>query len=366
MSKLLLDALLSNLRGLPFNLEFAVTNKCNLKCIQCNVWRYYMENPEKLREELTVKEIENIFSSYEGFSVIGITGGEPFLREDLPQIIGILSRTQRNLKMLFITTNGQLPETIERKVRKILEDRDAEGHKFRLTHLVSLDGPEDLHDYIRGVKGAYNKAADTIRRLSELRSSYDLFETGTITVCSPFNIDRFDETISEISKLKDVYELEPSFCVWFEGQLYKNIGKSRNVKVEETRRKLIDLIPEIKLVVKKQGSLLSTGRSIFYDLLGYWLKNPGKQVVPCSAARIRYFLDPYGNIYPCTIFNAKVGNLQRYDYSLIRLIRSRARRRVRHLVERGSCPVCCNTCETIPSLMAHPFHTFIRRIESRI
>lgn len=361
-SGVLLDALLSNVRNLPFNLEFAVTNKCNLRCVQCNVWRYYNENPEKSREELTVEEIENIFSSYNGFSMIGITGGEPFLREDLPEIVSVISRTQRKLRMLFITTNGQLPETTERKLREILENRDANGRRFRLVQLVSLDGPRNLHNYIRSNEKAYDRVINTIKLLSELRSVYDIFDLGTVTVCSPFNIDKFDEVISEIAKLKNEYDLEPSFCVWFKGRLYKNIKSQEDV--EKFRRKLIDLIPEIKGVVKKRKSLLSTGRCVFYDLLNSWLENPTKQVVPCGAAKVRYLLDTYGNVYPCTIFNAAIGNLRHYNYSLIELLSSNRRRKVRLLVEREGCPICCNTCETIPAMMAYPLHTLIKWINS--
>lgn len=364
-SGVLWDAFLSQLRNLPFDLEFSISNKCNLRCLQCDVWRYYEENPEKSKEELTTKEIKDVFSSYDRFSVIGITGGEPFLREDLPQIVNILSQTQKRLKMLFITTNGQATKKIVKNIQETLENRDAKKHKFMLTQLVSLDGQRDLHNYIRGIKGAYNKTVETIKRLSDLRSSHDLFEVGTVTCCSPFNIDRFSEVINEIARLRDEYDLEPSFCIWFEGQLYKNLGEYRNVRVEEFREKLIDLIPEIKRAVRKKGTLLSTGRGIFYDLLDEWLKNPTKQVVPCGGAKIRYFLDPYGNVYPCTIFNANIGNLRYHNYNFIKLIHSDARRKVRRLVERESCPICCNTCETIPAMMAHPFRTFIRWMESK-
>jgi len=364
-SGVLLDALLSNVRNLPFNLEFAVTNKCNLKCVQCSVWRYYNEDPEKSREELTIEEIENIFSSYNGFSVIGISGGEPFLREDLPDIVSIISQTQRKLRMLFITTNGQLPETTERKLQEILENRDGNGRRFRLVQLVSLDGPRDLHNYIRGNGEAYDRAIKTIKLLSKLRSVYDTFDIGTVTVCSPFNINKFNEVISEIARLKNEHDLEPSFCVWFKGQLYKNIKSQEDI--EDFRRKLVDLILEIKGIVKKRKSPLSAGRRVFYDLLNAWLKNPTKQVVPCGAAKVRYLLDPYGNVYPCTIFNVTIGNLRCYNYSLIELLSNNSRRRkVRLLVKRESCPICCNTCETIPAIMAYPLHALIKWINSSV
>ncbi|MDI6903781.1 MAG: radical SAM protein [Methanocellales archaeon] len=359
------DAVLSSIRDLPFNLEFAVTYKCNVRCVQCNVWQYYKENPERAKKELTIEEIVRIFSSYNGFSVIGITGGEPFLRNDLTQIIRILAQTQRKLRILFITTNGQIPQLIENRVKEVLEDRDGNGYDFRLTQLVSLDGPRVIHDYIRGVKGAYDKAIDTIMRLSELRSSYSLFEVGSVTVCSPFNIGRFNEVIDEVARLGNEYDLEPTFCVWFEGQLYKNIGQHKGKEIDEFRKELIGSIPAIKRIVGKKGSSLTKGRCFFYDLLNYWLKNPERQVVPCGAAKVRYFLDPYGNVYPCTIYNTAIGKLRDFDDDFTKLINSNSREHVRRLVEEEKCPICCNTCETIPAMMANPFHTVIKLLKAR-
>jgi len=362
---LVFSAVSHNFKDTPFDLEFAVTNRCNLRCIQCDIWRYYEERPKEIQTELRIEEIEKIFSSYRGFKVFGITGGEPFLREDLPEIVGIVAKTQRKLESLFITSNGQLTERISGKVREILEDIESIDRSFDFTQLISVDGPKDLHDHIRGFAGAHDRALETIRLLSNIRAAHTSFSIGTVTVCSPFNIDRFDEVIYHISELKKEYDLEPSFCVWFEGQLYKNVGKLKDMKVEEFRKKLIALIPQIKSVVKTD-SLVSTGRSIFYDLLGLWLKNPSTQIVPCGAARIRYFLGPTGDVYPCTIFNHKIGNLRDYDLDLNRLFQSNSRKQTRYLVEEEKCPICCNTCETIPAMMAKPAHTTAKWLKSKL
>lgn len=364
-SKLLFAAILNNLRDLPFDLEFAVTNRCNLRCIHCGSWRYYEEHPEKIQAELRIEEIDKIFSLYRRFNVVGITGGEPFLRDDLPKIVNIIAKTQRKLESLFITSNGQLTETILGKVKEILGNIESIDTSLALTQLISIDGPKDLHDHMRGFAGAHDKALETIRLLHDIKAGYPSLHLGTVTVCSPFNIDRFDEVITHISELKKEYDLEPSFCIWFEGQLYKNVGKCKDIKIEEFRKKLIALIPQIKSVVKTD-SLLSTGRSIFYDLLGLWLENPSAQIVPCGAARIRYFLGATGDVYPCTIFNHKIGNLRDYDFDLNRLFQSNSRKQTRYLVEEERCPICCNTCETIPAMMTKPIHTVAQWLKSKL
>jgi len=364
-SSVVLSAFLHNLLDVPFDLEFAVTNRCNLKCIQCNIWRHYEENPELAKEELSAERIARIFSSYRGFNVVGITGGEPYLRADLPEILDAIVSTQRSLQSLFITTNGQLCDVTTAKVKEMLKRMDRYGVRFDLNHLVSIDGPRELHDEIRGVVGAHEKALKTLRLLAELASSYPSFHVGTVTVCSPFNVNRLSEVLDHISELKEEYDLEPSFCVWFQGQLYKNIEEYQNRKLEEFRQRLIDYIPRMKSIVRS-GSAISIGRSIFYDLLSLWLRNPSSQVVPCGAARIRYFLDPYGSLYPCTIFNHKAGALADFDDDLKKLFLSDARMKVRHQVENEKCPICCNTCETIPAMVVNPIHTTAKWLESRL
>jgi len=361
----LFDAVMSRVRDRPFDIDFAVTNMCNCRCVQCSVWKYYLKKPEKVREELTVEEIKRIFSSYKGFSIVGITGGEPYMRRDLADVLTAIASTQPKLKMLYITTNGQLPDVTEATLRAFMERHRGEGWRFKLIQLVSLDGPKEIHDRIRGIKGAYDRAMETIEAVHRLMDSYSNLEFGTVTVCSPYNINRIGEVFAEVERVVDEYGGEPSFCVWFVGQLYKNYELSRDVDVEEFRRKLMACIPEAIRVVGR-GSALTFGRKMFYVLLSEWLKNPGRQVLPCMAAKVRYFLDPYGNVYPCTISELRVGNLRELGYDFEALFESEGRRRVRQLVEAEKCPICCNTCETIPTMMAQPVRTALKLLKAKL
>ena len=74
----------SNMKRLsfPFKCSFAVTYRCNMRCAMCNIWK---KPPGG--EELTAEEIAKFFRRAGKFSWVGITGGEPFLRDDLPGVI---------------------------------------------------------------------------------------------------------------------------------------------------------------------------------------------------------------------------------------------------------------------------------------
>ena len=80
--------------GVPINLTFSVTNVCQSRCKTCNIWEIYRNQPEKRHEELTLEEIEKIFQSMGHIYVFNISGGEPFLRSDIKEIIAIAKKVR--------------------------------------------------------------------------------------------------------------------------------------------------------------------------------------------------------------------------------------------------------------------------------
>ena len=73
--------------GMPINLTFSITNICQSRCKTCNIWELYEKQPQKRNEELALEEIKSIFRSMGHIYVFNISGGEPFLRKDITEII---------------------------------------------------------------------------------------------------------------------------------------------------------------------------------------------------------------------------------------------------------------------------------------
>ena len=125
-------------------LVFFVTNRCNLRCKHC----FYPTNIKP--RELTLDEIKD-FADKNKFTQVILTGGEPFLRNDIADIAKIfISRGCR----INIDTNGSYPEKVETFVEKIPN----------AVFQISIDGDEELHDEIRG-EGSYKKAMETLNIL---------------------------------------------------------------------------------------------------------------------------------------------------------------------------------------------------------
>jgi len=319
----------------------------------CDRWRKESSN------ELILPEIEGIFSSYRGFKVVGITRGEPTLRRDLADIMHIINMCQPKLKRMFLTTNGFLPEKCLHDVKEFLELQDEYGKKCLLTVLVSVDGPKCLHNHIRGVASAYERATTTLKCIVKLRENYNNLIVGDIATYSPFNYRFYDEVLEELNTLADKYGLENAVCVVWTGNLYDSVG----LKFEWDYLEALPLkwASEIKKALRKYSSQLIDARCLFFDMAKPFVRNPKKQVIPCGGARIRYFMNPYGEIYPCVVWERKIGDLRANGYDLNAIFASEERKAIRKEIEEHKCPICFLTCELIPSMMASPLKTLWRK-----
>ena len=114
----------------------AVTYRCNAKCTMCNIWKY----PSKKEEEITLSDIERLPK----MSFTNITGGEPFLREDLEEIIKII---RKKTKRIVISTNGYFTDRIVHLAEKYKD----------IGIRISIEGLPKVNDELRGIKNGFDR-----------------------------------------------------------------------------------------------------------------------------------------------------------------------------------------------------------------
>jgi MoaA/NifB/PqqE/SkfB family radical SAM enzyme len=78
--------------GKPITLTFSVTAACQSRCKTCNIGLEYRKDPKRKEKDLKLDEIEKIFRSLGHIYFLNISGGEPFLRKDLPEIVELACR----------------------------------------------------------------------------------------------------------------------------------------------------------------------------------------------------------------------------------------------------------------------------------
>jgi len=143
---------------LPMGAVYEATMRCNLHCEFCYVGDFLNLEGE-WRQELSIEELAKAFPDQDGLQ-INLTGGEIFMRKDILSVLDLFR--EKGYACGYLTTNGTI---ISDERAEALADLAAKGF---LKHIsVSVDGPKDLHDAARGLKGTFERTTQGLRRLQE-------------------------------------------------------------------------------------------------------------------------------------------------------------------------------------------------------
>jgi Fe-coproporphyrin III synthase len=140
----------------PAGVVYEATMRCNLKCEFCYVGDLLNLEGE-WREELTIEALRKAFPEKKGLNV-SLTGGEVFVRKDVEQVLELFR--QKGYACGYLTTNGT---AITEARAAALADLANAGFVKHIS--VSIDGPGELHDAARGVKGTFERTATGLKRL---------------------------------------------------------------------------------------------------------------------------------------------------------------------------------------------------------
>lgn len=324
---------LCNKLGLPLNagsLNFAATYRCNSRCLSCDIWKKYSKDTSLVKKELSLDEIKKVFSQFKGLKTVSLTGGEPFLREDIVDVVRSIKSESIN-----ISTNGFFTDKVINSYKEILKI----PHFKSVGASISMDAIGDGHDKLRGLKNSYNHAMATIKGLKALREKDKRLVIGISNTISKQNLD-------DVLK---VYELSKKLGVIFSTR----IAHSSSLFYDNASSKIfIDDkdMPKVRKIF--QFLIDEQPKNIFYRYyLNKFLKDPNKQPVPCFSGFNSFFMDPYGGLYPCVMLNSKIGNLK--EKSLKQLLNSSEAKNIRGSIKKGRCS-CWTDCEALNSIYSNP------------
>jgi len=308
--------------------NLAVTYRCNSRCLYCDIWK--KKDPES---ELSLQELDSFFQN--NYSIlkkvrsIQLTGGEPFLRSDLPDITEIIYNILPDC-FIWIPTNGLIPERICSLVERILQYDQSLGIS------ISIDGIGAKHDNQRGIPGSYKKSLETLKNLSNYMREYPNLTLSVGFTLSPYNIDE----ALKVHKLAMDYDADFSLRPVNISEIY--YGKQERPSYSQD---LSNILFELsKSSIRRKGWLKSIPFLSFLRGIPQFIKDPKIRPVDCSAGSKSFFLDPYGNLYPCIAFNYKIGNIRYTPFSDLWF--STRADKVRENVSRLECPGCWVECET--------------------
>lgn len=145
----------------PTVIQFPVNDICNSRCGMCNIWQ------QKRDHELTPDELTSILRDplFAEVTFVGLNGGEPTLRKDLPELASVLINGLPKLSELHIITNAIRHQQVTERILAVNDVAKRDGK--RLSVSVSLDGVGDDHDRNRGVPGNFDSAVKVIDSLRD-------------------------------------------------------------------------------------------------------------------------------------------------------------------------------------------------------
>jgi len=330
-----LERVLGAPKTLPISVTLSVTNKCNSRCRTCLIWTFYQEKQSQPYMELATEEYDRIFRSL-GRQVVWATlsGGEPYLREDLPEICtGLYTHCSPNI--INIATNGLLGDVIQKSTTRILQNCKS----ALIIVNLSLDGIGEEHDTIRGVPGNFRQVMETYRLLKNLKAGFPNLRVGLHTVVSQFNIHSIPKVYEYVRGLApDSYITE----------IAENRAEllNTNEKISPTPEDystiveyLLDNMREDSRSLNDNTSkMIQALRMVYYKAAAEELLQK-REVIPCYAGYASGQIAANGDVWPCCVLGdtRTMGNLRTYGYDFKALWLSKQAEEARRWIKDNHC-----------------------------
>ena len=253
-----------------------VTYRCNARCTMCNRYKC----PSKPEEEISIETIKKLPEMY----FTNITGGEPFIREDLKDIVRELYKKSNRI---VISTNGFFTDRIV--------DLCKEFPNIGIR--ISIEGLEETNNTIRGLDDGFNRGYTTLKKLVEM----GMKDVGFGMTVQDANA----KDLVELYKLSNDMNMEFATASLHNSFYFveaKNIIKDREMVGKEFEKLINEML--------NSNSPKKWFRAYFnHGLINYIYGQ--KRLLPCDMAFDTFFIDPYGDVMPCNGTKEKevMGNL---------------------------------------------------------
>ncbi len=314
----------------PVYTSLRVTRRCNARCIMCSDWKT-KDNDNKL----TLDEIGKIYSNslFKSLKRIGLSGGEPTLREDLAQITQIILDCCPQIREIALVTNGLEPSLVTERVQQLLTlfvRRKLNGFSVA----VSIDGYGDTDERIRRVPDAFNRASETIGRLKQLQHETP-FHLCSTCVVQPSNIDNLVQLLEFANKVELPLTLVP---IRISDSLIQNESQEHLLRLTDSNLKKLKVLFERQLQPYLVPSNIAFWREYFNII------NGEKRRLPCYLLHHFAEVDSDGTLRICvqrTMLNC--GNV--LDDPPDRIWYSKRVKEMRLMARKIHCSKCADCCD---------------------
>ncbi|MSN26495.1 MAG: radical SAM protein [Geobacter sp.] len=278
----------------PEALSIEITRRCIARCVMCNIWQAPENQPELSLDDWLEVLGSPVLSE---LKELDITGGEPFLRNDLAQLLLGVSRLKKErlpqLRSIAITTNGFLTEKVLSVVSSVVGTLERSG--ISLVFACGLDAVGEVHNRIRNFPGGWDRLHATIEGLKSLREHHPSLVIGIKTTVTRHNIDELEQVCSYADQQGLFTIISPYILT---SNRYANIAQKEMLAFSAAERD--------KLKVFYDSPRF---RWSYYRMELLHFLETGRMEKPCSAGFNYFFIRSTGELFACPIIDASLGNV---------------------------------------------------------
>lgn len=327
-------------RSLQFNSLFLfVTSRCNSLCRTC----FYFDKLNST-DDLTYSQIERISETAPPFRKLWISGGEPFLRGQLAEIVAMFVR-RNGVRNVNLPTNGLLPDKIFPAMDRMLELCPETSIDLNF----SIDGLRQTHDSIRGVPNNFVRTLATMLEAEKRYRDVRRLRRNVLTVITREN---FDEIVPLADFLKEhaaidgqYFEVvrgaapDPSLKIMTRASVAGLHGRLMPFYRHYARKLFAHLPPGVRQLAR----LYYLGNLRFhFDLHEQCLESPQAWPMPCTAGDTSIVIDHNGRFRACEM-RGIVGDLHDHDFDVRAALESDAMRSEVGAIPKANC-WCTHSC----------------------
>ena len=323
-------------RGMkPVYLILGLTYDCNSFCRTCFAWEQLRKDKE---HELSLDEIRRTLDSMGDLLFVVMSGGEPFLRRDLPDICAHLAE-RNHVRQITIPTGAIASELIAKSVEATLQRCPT----TQIAVNISIDHIGQKHDWVRGVPGNYERAKITYGKLIALRNRHENLTVNVHTCLCTYNVGDLDEIFAGVRR--DFPDISFHSFEMLRGD---PLDKNMQPLSTETYR---DVLPKLE----RYWASYTHYDSFLRFVKGYTRRmelevlEQETQVRPCHAGTVSGVVDARGEVRMCELREA-VGNIRDANYDFSRVWFSPEADRQRASIRARECH-CTHSCFLSSSLV---------------
>lgn len=306
----------------------------------CNIWQIYLKEHSKVSKEMRADELRQVLRENRLFLSalrhVGLTGGEPTIKPDIVELVKAF-RDETPHASVGMQSNGLDPDLLKERLTRIL------SFYPDVSLAVSIDGIGGVHDCIRGISGAFDKAIESL----EIAKSLGVKKMFTGMTLGNQNAHQIGEVYNLASRMGS------EFCCFLteKADFYNNQDIDCSL-LPESRRKIIEALKEF-------GT-----HHYQMDKLRRRLEFGEARRLLCYSGHASLVLDPYAGVKPCVLRSETFGNLRKK--TLLDILCGQSAGRIKETIKNCSCWCSCEVSSSTAIDLSDVLRWFFLQCRNRV